>query len=63
MPQKPQARYNQNRTVVVYFGPTKQDYLKLVQAENHQAYIEFIQKPLQRQITHEQLLDDNYFGG
>ena len=54
MPQEPQARHNQNRTAVVYFGPTKQDYLKLVEAENHQAYIEYIQKPLQLQITREQ---------
>ena len=54
MPQEPQERHNQNRTAVVYFGPTKQDYLKLVQAENHQAYIDYIQQPLQAQLTREQ---------
>lgn len=49
----PQERHNENRTAIVYFGPTKQDYLDLVRSEDHRAYIEYIQKPLQSQLTSE----------
>lgn len=45
-------RPNQNRTAIVYFGATRQDYLDLVQGDaHHQAYIEYIQTPLQVQLT------------
>jgi hypothetical protein len=48
----PQKRHNQNRTAIVYFGSTRQDYLDLVQADDyHQAYIEYVQKPLQEQLS------------
>lgn len=48
----PQKRHNQNRTAIVYFGPTRQDYLDLVQADDHHhAYLEYIQVPLQTQLT------------
>lgn len=51
----PAKRPNQNRTAIVYFGATQQDYLNLIQADkHHQAYIEYIQKPLQAQISREQ---------
>ena len=44
--------HNQNRTAIVHFGPTKQDYLDLVEADDrHQAYLEYIQQPLQAQLT------------
>ena len=48
----PPGRQNQNRTAIVYFGATGQDYLDLVQSgEKHRAYIEYIQQPLQAQLT------------
>jgi Domain of unknown function (DUF6431) len=51
----PTKQPNQNRTAIVYFGASKQDYLNLIQAdEHHQAYIEYIQKPLQAQISCQQ---------
>lgn len=47
-----QQRHNQNRTAIVYFGPTRQDYLDLIQADDHHhAYLEYIQAPLQAQLT------------
>ena len=45
-----EERHNQNRTAIVYFGPSQQDYLKLVQAEERSALIEYIQAPLQAQL-------------
>ena len=48
----PKAPRNQNRTAIVYFGSTQQAYLDLVASgKRHQAYIEYIQKPLQAQLT------------
>ena len=48
----PRGGQNQNRTAIVYFGATPQDYLDLVQSgEKHRAYIEYIQQPLQAQLT------------
>ena len=49
----PEQRHNQNRTAIVYFGPSQQDYLKLVQAEDRSALIEYIQRPLQTQLGSE----------
>ena len=46
----PEERQNQNRTAIVYFGPSQQDYLKLVQAEKRSTLIEYIQRPLQAQL-------------
>ncbi len=46
----PEERHNQNRTAIVYFGSSQQDYLKLVQAEKRSALIEYIQRPLQAQL-------------
>ena len=46
------GRQNQNRTAIVYFGPTPQDYLDLVESGvKHKAYIEYIQQPLAAQLT------------
>ena len=46
------GRQNQNRTAIVYFGPTPQDYLDLVESgAKHKAYIEYIQQPLAAQLT------------
>lgn len=51
----PPKRHNQNRTAIVYFGAAKQDYLDLINADDrHQAYIAYIQAPLQAQISREQ---------
>lgn len=48
----PPKRHNQNRTAIVYFGATQQDYLDLINADDrHQAYI---QAPLQAQISRDQ---------
>ena len=48
----PKGRQNQNRTAIVYFGATPQDYLDLVASgKKHAAYIKFIQKPLAAQLT------------
>ncbi len=44
----------QNRTAIVYFGPNRQDYLDLVQAEDRQPLIEYLQAPLQAQLSQEQ---------
>jgi len=41
-----EERHNQNRTAIVYFGPSQQDYLKLLQAKDRSALIEYIQAPL-----------------
>ena len=46
----PEERQNQNRTAIVYFGPSQQDYLKLVQAEKRSTLIKYIQSPLQAQL-------------
>lgn len=43
----------QNRTAIVHFGATKQDYLDLVQAEDRKPLISRLQSPLQAQLTHE----------
>ena len=46
------GRQNQNRTAIVYFGPTPQDYLNLVESgQKHRAYTEYIQQPLAAQLT------------
>ena len=47
------TRPYQNRTAILYFGPTKQDYLTLVDAENHQAYLDYVQPLLKAQLTPE----------
>jgi hypothetical protein len=47
----PEARHDQNRTAIVYFGPNKEDYLKLLQAEDRSEYIAYIQNPLQAQLS------------
>ena len=43
-------RQYQNRTAVVHFGPTKQDYLTLVESEHHSAYLEYVQPFLENQL-------------
>ena len=42
----PEVHPNQKRTAIVYFGTQQEDYLKLIQAENLTAFIQFIQRPL-----------------
>ena len=41
----------QNRTAIVQFGATKQDYLDLVQSEDRKALIAHLQAPLQSQLS------------
>ena len=41
----------QNRTAIVQFGTTKQDYLDLVQSEDRKALIAHLQAPLQAQLS------------
>jgi Domain of unknown function (DUF6431) len=41
----------QNRTAIVYFGSTKQDYLKLVEADSHREFLDYIKPQLQVQLT------------
>jgi hypothetical protein len=36
----------QNRTAIVHFGATKQDYLNLVQSDDHKPLINHLQAPL-----------------
>jgi hypothetical protein len=43
----------QNRTAVVHFGSTKQEYLKLIESENHRELIKHLQAPLKAQLTSE----------
>jgi Domain of unknown function (DUF6431) len=43
----------QNRTAIVHFGSTKQDYLNLIESEDHRALIKHLQAPLQAQLTSE----------
>ena len=45
------SRQYQNRTAIIYFGPTKQDYLKLVESESHQAYLDYAQPFLKEQLS------------
>ena len=47
------TRSYHNRTAIIYFGPTKQDYLALVDADNHQAYLDDVQPLLKAQLTPE----------
>lgn len=46
----PEEQTYQNRTAIVHFGPTRADYLSLVQGEDRQALIQHIQAPLQAQL-------------
>lgn len=46
-----EVRHNQKRTAIVYFGPQQEDYLKLIQAGERSAFIQFIQRPLQEQLV------------
>lgn len=46
-----EAHQNQKRTAIVYFGDQQEDYLKLIQAPERSAFIEYIQRPLQAQLT------------
>ena len=41
----------QNRTTIVHFGATKQDYLNLVQSDDHKPLINHLQAPLQAQLS------------
>ena len=45
------SRQYQKRTAIIYFGPTKQDYLKLVEAESHRAYLDYSQPFLEEQLS------------
>ena len=44
------SRQYQHRTAIIYFGPTKQDYLKLVKAESHRPYLDYAQPFLKEQL-------------
>ena len=49
-----EPRVNQQRTVIVYFGATKQDSLSLVQEKRHSALLAYIQPLLKAQLKLEQ---------
>lgn len=41
---------NQQRTAIVYFGPKREDYLRLAAAEESREFLNFIQQPLRAQL-------------
>ena len=43
----------QNRTAIVHFGASKQDYLNLVQSEDRKPLIKHLQAPLEAQLSPE----------
>lgn len=43
----------QNRTAIVHFGPTREDYLELVQSKDRKPLLERLQAPLQAQLSPE----------
>ena len=43
----------QNRTAIVHFGSTKEEYLSLLQSEDHQPLLQQLQAPLQAQLSAE----------
>lgn len=45
------SRKYQNRTAIIYFGPTRQDYLNLVEADNHRAYLDYVQPFLKEELS------------
>ena len=45
---------NQNRTAIIYFGETKQDYLRIVEEKGHRELLEYIQPLLKAQLQQEQ---------
>jgi len=47
----PEARQNQKRTAIIYFGSQQEDYLKLVKDQDRRAFIDYIQRPLQEQLV------------
>lgn len=44
------TRPYQNRTAIVYFGPSKQDYLNLIEAQSHREYLDYAQLFLKEQL-------------
>jgi len=38
----PEARQNQKRTAIIYFGSQQKDYLKLVKDQDRRAFIDYI---------------------
>jgi len=45
---------NQNRTAIIYFGKTKQDYLRMVEEKGHRELLEYIQPLLKVQLQQDQ---------
>lgn len=45
------SRQYQNRTAIIYFGSTREDYLQLLPAKDHGAYLEYVQPLLQAQLS------------
>ncbi len=41
---------NQLRTAIVYFGPKREDYLRLAAAEDSREFLSFIPQPLPAQL-------------
>jgi len=60
-----EPRTNQKRTAIIYFGATKQDYLSLVEAKRHKAFLEYIQPLLSIQLKadqhHEGCADQSHY--
>ena len=54
MVQQSNKTRNQQRTAIVYFGAQRQGYLSLAQANNTKDFLDFVQTPLQRQLTPDQ---------
>ena len=48
----------QQRTAIVYFGSQRQDYLDLAQAPDTSAFLNFVQQPLQQQLTQDKHKSD-----
>ena len=43
----------QNRTAIVHFGSSKEEYLSLLQSEDHQPLLQHLQAPLKAQLSTE----------
>jgi hypothetical protein len=45
---------NQNRTAIIYFGETKQDYLRMSEEKGHRELLEYLQPLLKVQLQQAQ---------
>ena len=58
-------RVNQKRTAIIYFGETKQDYLRLVEEKGYRDLLAYIQPLLKAQVKqaqhHEGCSDQSHY--